>query len=592
MHSQQRVRHTARLLLGIASACLLVVGLPANAGPATDQALTVDLSSTTGPATGVGSGFLYGLDQDGSGPADSLLAPLNPTSGRGGGARLPGGGWIGDGMTAGSGYQARITSALDQARRLTTGSYHASYDLLVSDLFGADTTQPSNTVYPCTNGDCGNWISFIDRVVADVEAAGLTVNFDIWNEPDGAAFWGPGMNTTQYFQMWDSAVNEIRRLDPGATIVGPSLSGWQYTPLGTFLDHVKAANTVPNILNWHFSGDPMADAQTANSMLSARGISGVRLSINEYLFADNQNAGYEAWYLGQLAKAGYTNADHAIWTDCCVAGTLDSTLVPDSGGNLQPTGQWWVYRDYAQVTGQLVAVNNNGGSTDAVAAEDPSADRATVLLGDSAGNTGSVSLTVNGLSSRPWLAGPNGIAVTVQRIPDQNPLSTPITVTSEVVAGSSSSVQVPIDWQAANDAYFVTLTPATSSSVIVDGATTSGTDYFQYGANWGQTDGVSDMYDGTANWSYVPGSVAQLHFVGSQVALHAVRDVDQGQCTLSVDGATPVTVDDYAASRNASGVVWTSPALASGSHTLTITVGGKDAASSGNNIAIDRADIS
>jgi hypothetical protein len=592
MHSPQRVRHTTRLLFGLTGALLLAVGVPAYSTPATDESISVDLSSTTGPATGVGSGFLYGLNQDGSGPSDSLLAPLNPTSGRGGGARLSGGGWIGDGMRAGSGYQARIASALGQARRLTTGSYHASDDLLVSDLFGADTTQPSSTVYPCTNGDCSNWTAFIDRVVADVQASGLTVNFDIWNEPDGTAFWAPGVNTTQYFAMWDSAVREIRRLDPGATIVGPSLSGWQYANLGPFLDHVKSANTVPNILNWHFSGNPVADAQTADQLLAARGITGVALSINEYIFSNQQNAGYEAWYLAQLAKSGIKNADHAIWTDCCVAGTLDSTLVPDGNGNLQPTGQWWVYRDYAQITGQLVAVNNNGGSTDAVASEDQSAGRAAILLGDSSGNTGTTNLTVNGLSSRPWLAGSAGIAVTVQRVPDQNPLSAPITVGTQIVAANAGSVQIPITWQAGNDAYFVTLTPATSSAVIVDGATTSGTDYFSYGANWGQTNGVSDMYDGTANWSYVPGSTAQLHFTGHQVVLHAVRDVDQGQMSLAVDGGNPVTVDDHASSRNASGVVWTSPALAASQHTLSITVQQKDSMSSGNNIAIDRADIS
>ena len=591
MHSPRRVRRTTRLLSGLTGAVLLVIGIPAHPAPAADQNISVDLSSTTGPATGVGSGFLYGLNQDGSGPSDSLLAPLNPVSGRGGGARLAGGGWVGDGYQAGSGYQARISSALGQARRLTTGTYHASYDLLVSDVWGADTTQPSNTVYPCTNGDCSNWTSFLDRLIADVQASGLTVNFDIWNEPDGPAFFAPGVNTTQYFAMWDTAVREIRRLDPGATIVGPSLSGWQYANLGPFLDHVKSANTVPNILNWHFSGNPVADAQTANQLLAARGITGVKLSINEYIFSNQQNAGYEAWYLAQLAKSGISNADHAIWTDCCVAGTLDSTLVPDGNGNLQPTGQWWVYRDYAQVTGQLVAVNNNGGSTDALAAEDQNAGRAAILLGDSSGNTGTVTLTVNGLASRPWLASATGTAVTVQRVPDQNPLSAPITVSTQIVAPGTSSVQVPITWQASNDAYFVTLTPA-ASTVIVDGATTSGTDYFSYGGNWGQTNGVSDMYDGTANWSYVPGSVAQLHFTGHQVALHAVRDVDQGEMSLSVDGGNPVTVDNYAPSRNASGVVWTSPALASGQHTLTITVLPKDAQSSGNNIAIDRADIS
>jgi hypothetical protein len=77
-----------------------------------------------------------------------------------------------------------------------------------------------------------------------------------------------------------------------------------------------------------------------------------------------------------------------------------------------------------------------------------------------------------------------------------------------------------------------------------------------------------------------------------QVALHAVRDVDQAIMTVSVDGGTAQTVDNYASSRNASGVVWTSTVLAAGSHTITIVnTGNRNAASSGINIAIDRADI-
>src|SRR5882757_1855612 len=132
------------------AAGLLMTALVVPASPATaaDQSVTVDLATTTGPVTRAGAGFLYGLNQDGSQPADNLLSPLGVTSARGGGARLPGHGWLGDGYRAGSGYQTRITSALAQVRRLTTGQYNASYDLLVSDLWGADTEQPSNTVYP------------------------------------------------------------------------------------------------------------------------------------------------------------------------------------------------------------------------------------------------------------------------------------------------------------------------------------------------------------------------------------------------------------------------------------------------------------
>jgi hypothetical protein len=62
--------------------------------------------------------------------------------------------------------------------------------------------------------------------------------------------------------------------------------------------------------------------------------------------------------------------------------------------------------------------------------------------------------------------------------------------------------------------------------------------------------------------------------------------------SISVDGGAAQSVDDYAATRNASGIVWTSPVLASGAHTLTITnTGQRNAASAGTNIAVDRADV-
>ena len=100
------------------------------------------------------------------------------------------------------------------------------------------------------------------------------------------------------------------------------------------------------------------------------------------------------------------------------------------------------------------------------------------------------------------------------------------------------------------------------------------------------------MYDGTANWSHTAGATAKFTFSGNQVALHAVKDVDQGIMSVSIDGGTPVNVDDYSPTRNASGIVWTSPVLSAGTHTLTIVnTGQKNSASSGINIAIDRADV-
>jgi hypothetical protein len=609
LHRTQRsgATHARRILIvalsaAVAGAAAITSAVPAAAN-VPDTTVTVNLAQTGAAPTHVGSGFLYGLSQDGSGPSDSFLQPLSPTLFRGGGARLAGGGWIGDGYSAGPGFQARMTSALDQAERVTAAPYDATYDLLVSDLYGADTTQPSSTVYPCDNGNCANWTTFIDQVVSDVKAAGVHVAYDIWNEPDGTGFWQRGVNSAQYFQMWDTAVRDIRAIDPSAVIVGPSYSGYNHTWLNQFVTQTKADGTLPNVLNWHFSSDPVTDSQDAAGIVSSLGLAPIPQSINEYLFSNEQNAGYTAWYLARLAQSGISLAAHAIWSDCCMAGTLDDTIA-GTGASAAPTGQWWTYRAYASLTGATVSATSGNSGIAVAAAENQSAGQANVLIGNNSGQTGTTTVTVQGLGSTGWLTAGSTVHATLMRIPDQTPLTTPITVTDQDVTITNGAISLPVAFQSGTDAFWLVLSPhgvpaptepgtSGGSQIIVDGNVTgSGNDQFQYDANWGLTTGVSDMYAGTANWSHVAGATAVFRFTGTQVALHAVRDVDQSVMTVSVDGGAPQSIDNYAASRNASGIVWTSAVLSSGSHTVTVVnTGQKNSASSGINIAIDRADV-
>src|SRR5260370_18565755 len=136
--------------------------------------------------------------------------------------------------------------------------------------------------------------------------------------------------------MWDTAVREIRRLNPSAVIVGPSYSGYNHTWLDGFLGQTKTDGTLPGVVNWHFGSDPAADSADAASLVSAHGLAPIPQSINEYLFSNQQNAGYSAWFLDRLAASGVTAAAHAISTDCSGAGTLDSALA-GTAPNQAPT---------------------------------------------------------------------------------------------------------------------------------------------------------------------------------------------------------------------------------------------------------------
>ena len=442
-----------------------VLALPSAPSAQAAESLTVNLASVTGPATGVGEGFLYGVSQDGTQPPDQYLEPLGINAFRGGGHVS--GGWIGDGYANGSGTQADVSTIIAQAKRLTQPPYHAQYQVLLSDIFGADAGQPSNTVYPCTSGNCSNWITFLDTVIPELQATGLKFAYEIWNEPELSIFWGPGVNTTQYFQMWDTAYQQIRSLAPGATIVGPSFAFTPQQNSGewtTWLAHVKSAGTAPDMISNHNEGDgddPVTVAQALDSDLSAAGLPRIPLSSNEYQPADEQTAGVTAWYLARFAQSGYTNAMRGNWV-CCLTPNLAGVLT-DVNGTYEPNGNWWVMRDYADMTGSLVSTSGQVGSTAISAAEDSAAKRSVAIIGDENGYTGATSVTYSGLASVPWLASNGSVNVTVDRIPDQYPLSSPQVVYDQNVSASSGSITVPVTFQAAHDAFAIYLTPGGSS---------------------------------------------------------------------------------------------------------------------------------
>ena len=449
---------------GIVLALALSLLAPAKNALAAES-LSVNLAATTGPATGVGEGFLYGVSQDGTQPPDQYLEPLGITAFRGGGHVS--GGWIGDGYTDGSGTQADVSTVIAQARRLTQAPYHAQYQVILSDIFGADGGQPSNTTYPCTNGNCSNWVTFIGDVVGALQATGLPFAYDIWNEPDISVFWPGGAQTTQYYEMWQSAYREIRGIAPNATIVGPDFA---YTPQQNqgewqgFLSNAKSTGTVPNEITNHEEGDgddPVADSHSIESDIAAAGISPAPLlSANEYQPSDRQTAGVTAWYLARFAQSSYANAMRGNWV-CCLTPNLTGVLT-DVNGTYEPNGNWWAMRAYADMTGSLVSATG-AGTTAISAAEDSSAKRSVAIIGDENGYTGAASVTYSGLASVPWLASNGSVNVTVDRIPDQYPLSSPQVVYDQNVSVSSGSITVPFTFQASHDAFAIYLTPATSS---------------------------------------------------------------------------------------------------------------------------------
>jgi hypothetical protein len=424
--------------------------------PATAQTVTVDMSGNLGAPTYRASGFLYGLSFDGTFPAAGLLNPLKPRIERGGGTGLAGGGWSIGGLSA---YRTRFTSVLAQYKRVHP--FGTTYEILVSDLWGAYGTQTSSGLWPGDNGDWTSFNNFLSQLASDVAANHMTnVHYDIWNEPNepgtGSQFWV--RSQTQYFTMWNDAVTILRKLSPDVPIVGPSNPGYVSSQMGSWLSNVNAAGTLPDYINWHFSNTPVTDVANARALLAAQNITVRGEEMNEYLVPNQQIVGYQTFYIDQLERSGIELAEHAIWAPSGF-GTLDNILTSDL--TPQRTGLWWGYERYASMTGTIVSTTPIA-DVDDLASQDPSTKTASILLGNDLHFTGNLTVDVTNLSSAPYLSINGTVHVIVEKIANQSPLLVPIQIINANYPVSNGQIDIIIPWTNPVDAYFISLTPGGS----------------------------------------------------------------------------------------------------------------------------------
>jgi hypothetical protein len=417
--------------------------------------MTVDMSTYGGAPTYRASGFIYGLSQNGATPAQTLQSQIKVTEMRAGGSQIgcPNGGYVN------GAYPVRWTA--EKAYYARAKALGAHFEMILAGLWGADGV----CTVPRWPGNGGSWTeynAFVDQIISDVKAAGMTgsdVRWDLWNEPN-IFFWGA--TQAQYLEMVKRGTQRIRAALPNAVIEGPSCAcnptnAW----FTTYLDYVKANNVVPNILSWHaLPGDPAVDAANARAALSARGLTVAGLDINEYgAFGDEQQPGPSAWYVARLER-GNVDGARANWGMVGQTPSLYDTMgwLVTANAN-QAMGQWWVYKRYAEQTGQRTKITPGSGDThDGTVFQDSAAHRSIGVYGatPSAG-TGQVGVTYNNIPS--WLQTNSSVHVKVERLPSTNAaVSAPTVISDARVSISNNTLTVNLDWANNLDAYAVTLT--------------------------------------------------------------------------------------------------------------------------------------
>lgn len=427
---------------------------PAVAG---DESIGVNFAISGGAPQYLASGIIYGMTENGSLPQDHFFTDIKWNYMRAGGAQLDNpGGWVG------GTYPRRWNATKAQAIR--TAALGGQFVILVHDLWGAD-AETNASVFPGDNGNWANYDAFLNQLISDVQASGVNVQWDIWNEPDLWSFWQ--RSQTQYLEMWKRGYQRIRTAFPNAVIVGPSTTHTPTSEAGSwwsnYLDYTKANSVLPNIYSYHvLPGDPVTTAQVADQMLAARNIQRTtRYQINEYASWAEQKPSYGAWYITRLERAGAVGL-RANWAGGAGLNDYEAKLLVKSGSQYLPTGEWWTYRYYGSQTGNIVSTTPSA-NYDAFATK--TTGKAQVLLGGGA-TTGNMAVNLTGLNSTSGIVENNTVRIVVQRIPYNGggAVSSPETISNSFVGLSNNATTVNIARTNQDDGFTITVLPPSDTS--------------------------------------------------------------------------------------------------------------------------------
>ncbi len=388
--------------------------------------ITVESAISTGALMWGSTGWLYGLGEN-TKPADSMLTGLvHPQYTY---QKAPFGTQHGDGDALKVAVQAK------RAGMKGVGIY-------VQDFY---TEWP----YP-TKGIDSYMADVVDKVcgyvVADANRKYMV--YVPFNEPDWI-WYGTSLSKINTFCAdWKKVHNMIKSKDPGARIVGPNIMNYSHLFMDTFFTFCKNNNCMPDIASWHALENDFFD-NWYNYYADFRKINDtIPVHINEY-GRKSVNGKCDIQVPGRLVQfiTRFENskvfACEAFWTGI---GTLNDECTSDG----KPTGTWYLYKWYGQMTGNTVkvALPNSTGPLQALASKDNNSVK--VIFGGSLNDTDmfDVTIIVKGLSGSSA-----SYKVKETKYTGQSAASEPSTKMSGTVNMPGGTISVKVTGCAALSAY-------------------------------------------------------------------------------------------------------------------------------------------
>lgn len=131
------------------------------------------------------------------------------------------------------------------------------------------------------------------------------------------------------------------------------------------------------------------------------------------------------------------------------------------------------------------------------------------------------------------------------------------------------------------------------STTVNDRTLGTGLNQFNYVGSWSAYGGETGAYNSDVTYSSTTNNYFTVNFNGTSIKLYAKKDNGHGIGAVSIDAGAETDVDTYSANAVEQALVYTSPTLTSGNHTLKVRVKGtKNASSTGYYIVADYVVVS
>jgi hypothetical protein len=309
------------------------------------------------------------------------------------------------------------------------------------------------------------------------------------------------------------------------------------------------------------------------------------ITLSERILKNEQQMHPASWVIWQAVDGGPASSDLGACND--VWGLACADLSAGSNQQVSYPARFWVMGNYSKFVrpGATVIGDSDPGT---LAAYDAGDDTLTLVTTNATSSAQDYSYDLSGFGAVSGSATPYQTTASEQL--DQ---LAPVTV-----SGGSLTATLPAQSVTTFVVPGVSYSGPGAATGVDDAVTGTGTDQFDYtGSGWQHCSGSAcgdpqDLYDGTTSWDGQAGDSVSFRFTGVQARLYGVVDTNEGIGDVSVDGGAATEIDFYAHSRAGDTLVWQSPLLAPGSHTVTLRVSGtRNPQSSANLIALDRAEV-